>query len=181
MTPGEAEGSDLSPASREVLRVLEEYTTFSWLIFERQCELVGFDPATLEHDRLGDLVPHLCKALARFTTIDKAEKFRTEISGRAHPVTPISKGTTGPVQLVGAVPALRDFSLLSESVVRILSDYTPLAWEVLETQCMRLQIDPYRIEARELEALLPYLRSGIARFTSPEKGTELRDRLRALM
>jgi len=78
-------------------------------------------------------------------------------------------------------PVPRDLSRLSEQVVRILSDYTPLPWEVLETQCMRLQVDPYRIEARELEGLLPYLRSGIARFTSPEKGTELRDRLRALI
>ena len=73
----------LSPITSEVLDVLEHYTMFPWALLKTHAERVLLDPANLDVDALDLVTDDICKALARITSDDKANKAREELNALA--------------------------------------------------------------------------------------------------
>jgi hypothetical protein len=75
----------------------------------------------------------------------------------------------------------RGLNTLSTQIFELLARYTMFPWPVLKTQCERAGIDPFHLTPADLdEQLLDKLAAGVARFTSPAKGAEVRGELAAL-
>lgn len=70
---------------------------------------------------------------------------------------------------------------LSREVFQVLARHTAFPWPVLSTQCKRQGVDPGALTAADLRGLIPHLASGVARFTSPDRGEQVRVELLALL
>jgi len=86
----------------------------------------------------------------------------------------IEKGTSAP-------PKGLELSEVSAAVFEILSEYTAFPWPVLMAQAQRRGVVPESLTIADLEVLLPLLARGVERFTSPEAGEKVRERLSALI
>lgn len=69
---------------------------------------------------------------------------------------------------------------LSSRVFQVLAQHTAFPWAVMVAQCKRCDVDPTAIEPSELKKVTPFLSSGVARFTSPEKGESVTSELERL-
>ncbi|UJR85633.1 hypothetical protein [Sandaracinus amylolyticus] len=49
----------------------------------------------------------------------------------------------------------------------------------MQAQCRREDLDPTSLSKTDVERLVPHLATVVARFTSPEKGEQVADALRA--
>ncbi len=72
-------------------------------------------------------------------------------------------------------------SPLAERVLGVLRFYTAFSWPVLRAQCDRLSLSPATLNAAQLPPLIPLLAAGVARFTSPLKGEQVRRELELLL
>jgi hypothetical protein len=72
-------------------------------------------------------------------------------------------------------------SPFSSRVFNVLAEQTAFPWAVLQAQSQRCHLDPAALTPDGLVTLLPLLVSGVARFTSPEKGQLVRTRLELLL
>ncbi len=59
--------------ARQVLDVLQSVSPLAWSLFEAQCVRQGADAARISADELADLLPHVHRALARFSTESRAD------------------------------------------------------------------------------------------------------------
>jgi hypothetical protein len=66
---------------------------------------------------------------------------------------------------------------LSSRVFQVLAQHTAFPWAVMVAQCKRCDVDPSALGPSELKRVAPFLCSGVARFTSPEKGESVRREL----
>lgn len=66
---------------------------------------------------------------------------------------------------------------LSSKVFQVLAQYTAFPWAVMVAQCKRCALDPSALGTTDLKKVAPFLCSGVARFTSPEKGESVRREL----
>lgn len=69
---------------------------------------------------------------------------------------------------------------LSQQVFEILAEYTVFPWPVLHAQAGRIGVDAQNLARADLVRLGPKLAEGVARFTSPEKGAAVLERIRKL-
>jgi hypothetical protein len=69
---------------------------------------------------------------------------------------------------------------LSLRVFEILAEYTVFPWPVLLAQAGRIGADAQNLTREDLEKLGPKLAEGVARFTSPEKGAAVLERIQKL-
>lgn len=69
---------------------------------------------------------------------------------------------------------------LSLRVFEILAEFTVFPWPVLLAQAGRIGAAAQNLEPEDLERLGPRLAEGVARFTSPEKGAAVLERLNEL-
>jgi hypothetical protein len=69
---------------------------------------------------------------------------------------------------------------LSQQVFDILAEYTVFPWPVLLAQAGRVGADAQNLSHADLERIGPKLAQGVARFTSPEKGAAVLQRIREL-
>ena len=70
---------------------------------------------------------------------------------------------------------------LSGRVFDVLAQYTVFPWPVMMAQCKRIGADPARLTTEELERALPFIVSGVARFTDPGKAARAERELLALI
>jgi len=70
---------------------------------------------------------------------------------------------------------------LSSRVFEVLARYTAFPWPVLMAQAKRAGHDPTQLTPVSLRQIIPLLSSGVARFTSPQKGEAARQELEALL
>ena len=70
---------------------------------------------------------------------------------------------------------------LSRQVFEILARYTAFPWPVMVGQAKRVGQDPTHLTPAGLRQLIPLLSSGVARFTSPQKGDAARADLETLL
>jgi hypothetical protein len=59
---------------------------------------------------------------------------------------------------------------LSARVFQVLAQHTAFPWAVMLAQCKRCDVDPSALSPTDLKKVAPYLSTGVARFTTPEKG-----------
>ena len=84
------------------------------------------------------------------------------------------------------MPELRQLPLgvtlgpLSLQVFDVLAKYTAFPWPVMVAQCKRCGVDAANLTPASLRQVIPYLSSGVARFTSPQKGDAARRELERL-
>lgn len=69
---------------------------------------------------------------------------------------------------------------LSEQVFEVLANYTAFPWPIMMSQCKRCRVDPVALTPATLKEAIPHLSSSVARFTSPQKGEQVRIDLEAL-
>lgn len=77
-------------------------------------------------------------------------------------------------------PAGVELNELSEQVFAILAEYTVFPWPVLLAQAGRVGADAQKLQLEDLLRLGPKLAEGVARFTTPEKGRAVLERLAKL-
>ena len=78
-------------------------------------------------------------------------------------------------------PAGISLSPLATQVFAVLAEYTSFPWPVLLAQSRRVGVDPATLDRNGLRQLVPFLSAGVERFTSPEKGRAVQDRLHRLL
>ncbi len=71
-------------------------------------------------------------------------------------------------------------SPFSGRVFDTLSKATAFPWPIMMSQCKRCRVDPAALTPASLKEVLPFLVSSVARFTSPQKGEQVRADLEAL-
>lgn len=69
---------------------------------------------------------------------------------------------------------------LSQRVVDLLERNTVFPWPVLMAQCKRFNVDPAALTPATLAPVVDAIADGVARFTSPAKGDEVRRALHTL-
>lgn len=72
-------------------------------------------------------------------------------------------------------------SAFASRVYDVLQVYTVSPWNVLKVECSWRGVDPFTLEAPQLEPLLPRLCSHVARMTDDDNGRALGDALRILI
>lgn len=70
---------------------------------------------------------------------------------------------------------------LSKRVFDALCLYTSFPWPILRAQCNRHGVDPANLDEAGLWRVIPDIASGVARFTSPDKGDLCRRQLEELL
>ncbi|AKF10961.1 hypothetical protein [Sandaracinus amylolyticus] len=70
---------------------------------------------------------------------------------------------------------------ISREVFDALARFTSFPWPVMQAQCRREELDPTALTKSDVERLLPHLATAVARFTSPEKGEQVAEALRAIV
>lgn len=73
-------GVDLGRISSLVFEVLAEHTAFPWPVMVAQCQRCGFDPVDLNAEQLEQVISHLARGVARFTSPAKAESVERELT-----------------------------------------------------------------------------------------------------
>lgn len=71
--------ADVGAYAGRVLDVLERHTMFPWPLLKTQAERAGLDPAALAPADLRVILDDVEKALARFTSPEKAALARVEL------------------------------------------------------------------------------------------------------
>lgn len=71
--------ADVGAYAARVLDVLERHTMFPWPLLKTQAERAGLDPSALAADQLRLILDDIEKALARFTSPEKAAVARQEL------------------------------------------------------------------------------------------------------
>jgi hypothetical protein len=79
------------------------------------------------------------------------------------------------------LPADVTLSPVAQTVLEVMSRYTVFPWPVLLAQCRRVGADPAALTAAEARPLVPFLAEGVARFTSPLKGEQVKAELLAAL
>jgi hypothetical protein len=69
----------------------------------------------------------------------------------------------------------------SARVFAVLSSYTAFPWPIMVSQCKRCNVDPGQLTPIALKSVIPHLATGVARFTSPQKGDLVKAELEALV
>lgn len=69
---------------------------------------------------------------------------------------------------------------LSREVFLALAEHTSFPWPIMQAQCRREGVDPTSLTHADLARVVDHLAAAVARFTSPERGQQVTDRLRAL-
>ena len=77
-------------------------------------------------------------------------------------------------------PSGVELNELSGEVFEILAEYTVFPWPVLLAQAGRVGADAQNLQPEDLLKLGPKLAEGVARFTTPEKGRAVLERLAKL-
>lgn len=79
------------------------------------------------------------------------------------------------------LPADVVLSPVARRILEVLSRYTVFPWPVLQAQCRRTGADPAALTIAEARPLVALLGDGVARFTSPQKGEQVKAELLALL
>ena len=83
--------------------------------------------------------------------------------------------------MLGDVPEGVQLTPLSRAVFDTMREYTMFPWEILTTQCERVEANAAALNTTQLIGLIDALSAAVARFTSPEKGSQLKYALRHLV
>jgi hypothetical protein len=78
-------------------------------------------------------------------------------------------------------PADVELGDLSREVFGVLARFTAFPWPVLKTQAARQGVDPANLSVAQLRVLVEFLATGVARFTSPTSGEEVKRELEELV
>ena len=79
------------------------------------------------------------------------------------------------------LPAGVVLNALSAEVFEVLSRHTVFPWPVMAAQCKRVHVDPQNLGKEELAKALPYLATGVGRFTDPTKAAATERELQTLL
>ena len=172
-----------SPTSRQVFELLKQYTVFPWPVLMEQCTRGKLGPANLQPGDLAILGPLLVKAIARFVSEDKAQMFQRDLLF-PKPLPAPSDLASPPRAMMKTPPSFEPteaLDALGRAVFAVLREVTPLAWTLLTNQCARRKLEVSTLTREQWRSLVPELASSIARFTSPQKGEEVRDRMMLLL
>lgn len=74
-----------------------------------------------------------------------------------------------------------DLTPFARTVFETLAKYTAFPWPIMMAQCKRADLDPKKLDARNLESVIHYLSDAVGRFTSPEKAAAVRADLAELV
>ncbi len=78
-------------------------------------------------------------------------------------------------------PADVTFNPLSEAVFDVLSRFTVFPWPVMVAQCKRVSVDPANLTKEGLAKSLPFLVTGVGRFTDEDKAAGAEQALTRLL
>lgn len=165
------EECDSNPLVKAVLRVLEKYTTLAFPVFLTQCTRASLRPESLELKDVETLAPLISAAVARFTSPQTGEKLRRDLLS-----IDLRESTPSSLHL----PDGRNVGGFTQEVLKVIGRFTPFAWPILETQCLRAKQDPSELTPGKLLDLVDSISFSVARWTSPEKGDAVKERLNAL-
>jgi len=71
---------ELTPLAGMVFDVLSKYTAFPWPVLSTQCKRVGVEPGSMRPADLDKVIELLSDGVAKFTTPEKGESVRRELS-----------------------------------------------------------------------------------------------------
>lgn len=78
-------------------------------------------------------------------------------------------------------PADVTLNALSEQVFDVLSRFTVFPWPVMVAQCKRVSVDPENLTKAGLAKSLPFLVTGVGRFTDEDKAASAEQALTRLL
>ena len=74
---------------------------------------------------------------------------------------------------LGRAPNEVQLGSFAQQVLDTVGRYTAFPWPIYSVQCQRLGIDPGQLTSAELGRVAKNIATGVARFTSQEKGEKL--------